>query len=193
MDTRTTLEDMDRKALQEIKTPQHQTGPQKKEERLFPALFITEDLKAVVGMDETLKGYMKDLKETDSTLSQTMEKIKQLRSDYTSLYGEMEQEILAVQMWGDTLHGVLETCTLDLMEKLDSMQQRLQDREQTIIYQTSETQRMISSLDKALTRMAKTLEAREKAVRKLLRMALIPASLLALLMVADIVLRLIFR
>ena len=82
---------------------------------------------------------------------------------------------------------------MDLMEKLDSMQQRLQDREQTIIYQTSETQRMISSLDKALTRMAKTLEAREKAVRKLLRMALIPASLLALLMVADIVLRLIFR
>ena len=50
---------------------------------------------------------------------------------------------------------------------------------------------MISSLDKALTRMAKTLEAREKAERKLLRIALIPASLLALLMVADIVLRLI--
>ena len=193
MDTKTTLEEMDRKAQQEIKIPQHQAEPQKKEERLFPALFITEDLKAVVGMDETLKGYMKDLKETDSTLSQTMEKIKKLRSDYTSLYGEMEQEILAVQMWGDTLHGVLETCTLDLMEKLDSMQQRLQDREQTIIYQTSETQRMISSLDKALTRMAKTLEAREKAVRKLLRIALIPASLLALLMVADIVLRLIFR
>ena len=192
MDTKTTLEEMDRKALKEIKTPQHQTVPQKKEERLFPALFITEDLKAVVGMDETLKGYMKD-KETDSTLSQTMEKIKKLRSDYTSLYGEMEQEILAVQMWGDTLHGVLETCTLDLMEKLDSMQQRLQDREQTIIYQTSETQRMISSLDKALTRMAKTLEAKEKTVRKLLRIALIPASLLVLLIVVDIVLRIIFR
>ena len=191
MDTRTTLEDMDRKALQEIKTPQHQTGPQKKEERLFPALFITEDLKAVVGMDETLKGYMKDLKETDSTLSQTMEKTEKLRADYTSLYGDMKKQITSMQEWEAAFNKALETNSQRVVTKLTQVHSCLQDREERIIRQTDMTEQAASLVTKELIKMGRFLTQLEKRQKKLLRVVLIPASLLALLMVADIVLRLI--
>lgn len=190
MDMKTALEEMDRKVLSEIKKPEE---PKEAQERLFPALYITTDLKAIVGMDETLKEYMKDLKEADSTLSQTMGKIERLRSDYTSLYGDMERQIMALTTWGDNLQGLLEKITLDLLDKMGLVQSHLQDTERTIILQTTETLHLISSLDKALAWMAKTLETREKTMRKLIRMAMIPTAILTLLMVADMVIRIIFR
>lgn len=193
MDTKTTLEEMDRKALQEIRMPQHQAEPQKKEERLFPALFITEDLKAVVGMDETLKGYMKDLKETGSTLSQTMEKTEKLRADYTSLYGDMKKQITSMQEWEAAFNKALETNSQRVVTKLSQVHSCLQDREERIIRQTEMTERAASSVTKELIKMGRFLTQLEKRQKKLLRVVLIPASLLALLMVADIVLRLIFR
>ena len=193
MDTKTTLEEMDRKALQEIRMPQHQAEPQKKEERLFPALFITEDLKAVVGMDETLKGYMKDLKETGSTLSQTMEKTEKLRADYTSLYGDMKKQITSMQEWEAAFNKALETNSQRVVTKLSQVHSCLQDREERIIRQTEMTEQAASSVTKELIKMGRFLTQLEKRQKKLLRVVLIPASLLALLMVADIVLRLIFR
>lgn len=193
MDTKTTLEEMDRKAQQEIKIPQHQAEPQKKEERLFPALFITEDLKAVVGMDETLKGYMKDLKETDSSLSQTMEKTEELRADYTSLYGDMKKQITSMQEWEAAFNKALETNSQRVVTKLSQVHSCLQDREERIIRQTEMTEQAASSVTKELIKMGRFLTQLEKRQKKLLRVVLIPASLLALLMVADIVLRLIFR
>ena len=193
MDTKTTLEEMDRKALTEIKTPQHQAVPQKKEERLFPALFITEDLKAVVGMDETLKGYMKDLKETDSTLSQTMMRIEKLRSDYTSFSEEMDKWISAMKTRDSNLLKILDSGFMKVIDRLSSIQSHLQEREETIINQTSETQQLISSLGKALSQMTRALKDREKIMRRLLRIALIPASVLVLLIVADIILRIVFQ
>lgn len=193
MDTKTTLEEMDRKAQQEIKIPQHQAEPQKKEERLFPALFITEDLKAVVGMDETLKGYMKDLKETDSILSQTMEKTEKLRADYTSLYGDMKKQITSMQEWEAAFNKALETNSQRVVTKLSQVHSCLQDREERIIRQTEMTEQAASSVTKELIKMGRFLTQLEKRQKKLLRVVLIPASLLALLMVADIVLRLIFR
>lgn len=193
MDTKTTLEEMDRKAQQEIKIPQHQAEPQKKEERLFPALFITEDLKAVVGMDETLKGYMKDLKETDSSLSQTMEKTEELRADYTSLYGDMKKQITSMQEWEAAFNKALETNSQRVVTKLSQVHRCLQDREERIIRQTEMTEQAASSVTKELIKMGRFLTQLEKRQKKLLRVVLIPASLLALLMVADIVLRLIFR
>ena len=191
MDTKTTLEEMDRKAQQEIKIPQHQAEPQKKEERLFPALFITEDLKAVVGMDETLKGYMKDLKETDSSLSQTMEKTEELRADYTSLYGDMKKQITSMQEWEAAFNKALETNSQRVVTKLSQVHSCLQDREERIIRQTDMTEQAASSVTKELIKMGRFLTQLEKRQKKLLRVVLIPASLLALLMVADIVLRLI--
>ena len=193
MDTKTTLEAMDKKAQQEIKIPQHQAEPQKKEERLFPALFITEDLKAVVGMDETLKGYMKDLKETDSTLSQTMEKTEKLRADYTSLYGDMKKQITSMQEWEAAFNKALETNSQRVVTKLSQVYSCLQDREERIIRQTEMTEQSASSVIKELIKMGRFLTQLEKRQKKLLRAALIPASLLALLMVADIILRLTFR
>ena len=193
MDTKTTLEEMDRKAQQEIRMPQHQAEPQKKEERLFPALFITEDLKAVVGMDETLKGYMKDLKETDSSLSQTMEKTEELRADYTSLYGDMKKQITSMQEWEAAFNKALETNSQRVVTKLSQVHSCLQDREERIIRQTEMTEQAASSVTKELIKMGRFLTQLEKRQKKLLRVVLIPASLLALLMVADIVLRLIFR
>ena len=193
MDTKTTLEEMDRKAQQEIRMPQHQAEPQKKEERLFPALFITEDLKAVVGMDETLKGYMKDLEKTDSTLSQTMEKTEKLRADYTSLYGDMKKQITSMQEWEAAFNKALETNSQRVVTKLSQVHSCLQDREERIIRQTEMTEQAASSVTKELIKMGRFLTQLEKRQKKLLRVVLIPASLLALLMVADIVLRLIFR
>ena len=193
MDTKTTLEAMDKKAQQEIKIPQHQAEPQKKEERLFPALFITEDLKAVVGMDETLKGYMKDLKETDSTLSQTMEKTEKLRADYTSLYGDMKKQITSMQEWEAAFNKALETNSQRVVTKLSQVHSCLQDREERIIRQTEMTEQSASSVIKELNKMGRFLARLEKRQKKLLLTILIPASLLALLMVADIVLRLIFH
>ena len=193
MDTKETLEEMDRKALQGIKIPQHQAEPQKKEERLFPALFITEDLKAVVGMDETLKGYMKDLKETDSTLSQTMEKTEKLRADYTSLYGDMKKQITSMQKWEAAFNKALETNSQRVVTKLSQVHSCLQDREERIIRQTEMTEQVASSVTKELIKMGRFLTQLEKRQKKLLRVVLIPASLLALLMMADIVMRLIFR
>ena len=191
MDTKTTLEEMDRKAQQEIKIPQQQAEPLKKEERLFPALFITEDLKAVVGMDETLKGYMKDLEETDSTLSQTMEKTEKLRADYTSLYGDMEKQITSMQEWEAAFNKALETNSQRVVTKLSQVHSCLQDREERMIRQTDMTEQAASSVTKELIKMGRFLTQLEKRQKKLLRVVLIPASLLALLMVADIVLRLI--
>lgn len=193
MDTKETLEEMDRKALQGIKIPQHQAEPQKKEERLFPALFITEDLKAVVGMDETLKGYMKDLKETDSTLSQTMEKTEKLRADYTSLYGDMKKQITSMQKWEAAFNKALETNSQRVVTKLSQVHSCLQDREERIIRQTEMTEQVASSVTKELIKMGRFLTQLEKRQKKLLQVVLIPASLLALLMVVDIVMRLIFR
>lgn len=193
MDTRTTLEEMDRKALQEIRTPLHQAEPQKREERLFPALFITEDLKAVVGMDETLKGYMKDLKETDSRLSQTMEKTEKLRADYTNLYGDMKNQITSMQEWEAAFNKALETNSQRVVTKLSQVHSCLQDREERIIRQTEMTEQSASSVIKELNKMGRFLARLEKRQKKLLLTVLIPASLLALLMVADIVLRLIFH
>lgn len=193
MDTKTTLEEMDRKALQEIRMPQHQAEPQKKEERLFPALFITEDLKAVVGMDETLKGYMKDLKETDSTLSQTMEKTEKLRADYTSLYGDMKKQITSMQEWEAAFNKALETNSQRVVTKLSQVLSCLQDREERIIRQTEMTEQAASSVTKELIKMGRFLTQLEKRQKKLLRGVLIPASLLALLIVVDLVLRIIFR
>ena len=193
MDTRTTLEEMDRKALQEIRTPLHQAEPQKREERLFPALFITEDLKAVVGMDETLKGYMKDLKETDSRLSQTMEKTEKLRADYTNLYGDMKKQITSMQEWEAAFNKALETNSQRVVTKLSQVHSCLQDREDRIIRQTEMTEQSASSVIKELNKMGRFLARLEKRQKKLLLTILIPASLLALLMVADIVLRLIFH
>ena len=193
MDTKTTLEEMDRKAQQEIKIPQHQAEPQKKEERLFPALFITEDLKAVVGMDETLKGYMKDLKETDSILSQTMEKTEKLRADYTNLYGDMKKQITSMQEWEAAFNKALETNSQRVVTKLSQVHSCLQDREERIIRQTEMTEQAASSVTKELIKMGRFLTQLEKRQKKLLRVVLIPASLLALLMVVDIVMRLIFR
>lgn len=193
MDTKETLEEMDRKALQGIKIPQHQAEPQKKEERLFPALFITEDLKAVVGMDETLKGYMKDLKETDSTLSQTMEKTEKLRADYTSLYGDMKKQINSMQKWEAAFNKALETNSQRVVTKLSQVHSCLQDREERIIRQTEMTEQVASSVTKELIKMGRFLTQLEKRQKKLLQVVLIPASLLALLMVVDIVMRLIFR
>lgn len=193
MDTKTTLEEMDRKAQQEIRMPQHQAEPQKKEERLFPALFITEDLKAVVGMDETLKGYMKDLKETDSTLSQTMEKTEELRADYTSLYGDMKKQITSIQEWEAAFNKALETNSQRVVTKLSQVHNCLQDREERILRQTEMTEQAASSVTKELIKMGRFLTQLEKRQKKLLRVVLIPASLLALLMMADIVMRLIFR
>ena len=193
MDTKTTLEEMDRKAQQEIKIPQHQAEPQKKEERLFPALFITEDLKAVVGMDETLQGYMKDLKETDSILSQTMEKTEKLRADYTNLYGDMKKQITSMQEWEAAFNKALETNSQRVVTKLSQVHSCLQDREERIIRQTEMTEQAASSVTKELIKMGRFLTQLEKRQKKLLRVVLIPASLLALLMVVDIVMRLIFR
>ena len=193
MDTKTTLEEMDRKALQEIRMPQHQAEPQKKEERLFPALFITEDLKAVVGMDETLKGYMKDLKETDSTLSQTMEKTEKLRADYTNLYGDMKKQITSMQEWEAAFNKALETNSQRVVTKLSQVLSCLQDREERIIRQTEMTEQAASSVTKELIKMGRFLTQLEKRQKKLLRGVLIPASLLALLIVVDLVLRIIFR
>lgn len=193
MDTKNTLEEMDRKAQQEIRMPQHQAEPQKKEERLFPALFITEDLKAVVGMDETLKGYMKDLKETDSILSQTMEKTEKLRADYTNLYGDMKKQITSMQEWEAAFNKALETNSQRVVTKLSQVHSCLQDREERIIRQTEMTEQAASSVTKELIKMGRFLTQLEKRQKKLLRVVLIPASLLALLMVVDIVMRLIFR
>lgn len=193
MDTKTTLEEMDRKAQQEIRMPQHQAEPQKKEERLFPALFITEDLKAVVGMGETLKGYMKDLEKTDSTLSQTMEKTEKLQAYYTSLYGDMEKQITSMQEWEAAFNKALETNSQRVVTKLSQVHSCLQDREERIIRQTEMTEQAASSVTKELIKMGRFLTQLEKRQKKLLRVVLIPASLLAFLMVADIVLRLIFR
>ena len=193
MDTKTTLEEMDRKAQQEIRMPQHQAEPQKKEERLFPALFITEDLKAVVGMGETLKGYMKDLEKTDSTLSQTMEKTEKLQAYYTSLYGDMEKQITSMQEWEAAFNKALETSSQRVVTKLSQVYSCLQDREERIIRQTEMTEQSASSVIKELIKMGRFLTQLEKRQKKLLLTILIPASLLALLMVADIVLRLIYR
>ena len=190
MGTKTTLEEMDRKALSEIKIPEEQ---QTEQERLFPALYITTDLKAIVGMDETLKGYMKDLGKTNSTLSQTMEKTEKLRADYTSLYGDMKKQITSIQEWEAAFNKALETNSQRVVTKLSQVHNCLQDREERILRQTEMTEQAASSVTKELIKMGRFLTQLEKRQKKLLRVVLIPASLLALLMVVDIVLRIIFR